>query len=86
VSAGDTAQDFPPRRWSIGRGLSLFFNATNRLGANLGHRDTLMVEHHYRHLAKSFVADAIRAHAPVYGPVTHELSAVVPLHSHPGRN
>jgi hypothetical protein len=42
---------------------------------NLGHRDTRMVEHHYGHLAKSFVADAIRAHAPVYG-VTHELTAV----------
>jgi integrase len=32
---------------------------------NLGHRDTRMVEHHHGHLAKSFVADAIRAHAPV---------------------
>jgi integrase len=51
---------------------------------NLGHRDTRMVEHHYGHLAKSFVADAIRAHAPVYG-VVHELTAV-PLPTRRGSN
>jgi integrase len=31
---------------------------------NLGHADTRMCEYHYGHLAKSFVADAIRAGAP----------------------
>jgi integrase len=34
---------------------------------NLGHRDTRMVELHYGHLAQSYVADAIRAHAPKFG-------------------
>jgi integrase len=34
---------------------------------NLGHADTRMVEKHYGHLAKSFVADAIRAGAPRFG-------------------
>jgi integrase len=34
---------------------------------NLGHRDTLMVERHYGHLAPSHVVDAIRAGAPRYG-------------------
>ena len=32
---------------------------------NLGHKDTRMVEKHYGHLAPSFVADAIRAGAPL---------------------
>jgi integrase len=44
---------------------------------NLGHRDTRMVEHHYGHLAPSFIVDAIHAGAPVYG-VTAD-STVVPL-------
>ena len=34
---------------------------------NLGHKDTRMVEKHYGHLAPSFIAEAIRAGAPVYG-------------------
>ena len=34
---------------------------------NLGHRDTRMVEHHYGHMAPSFITEAIRAGAPVYG-------------------
>lgn len=34
---------------------------------NLGHADTRMCERHYGHLAKSFVADAIRAGAPRFG-------------------
>jgi integrase len=34
---------------------------------NLGHKDTKMVEKHYGHLAKSYIADAIRAGAPNYG-------------------
>jgi integrase len=39
------------------------------VGQNLGHADTRMVEKHYGHLAKSFVADAIRAGAPRFGAV-----------------
>ena len=34
---------------------------------NLGHTDTRMVERHYGHLAPSFIADAIRKHAPRFG-------------------
>jgi integrase len=36
---------------------------------SLGHSDTRMVEKHYGHLAPSYVADAIRAHAPRFGTV-----------------
>ncbi|MCZ6859585.1 MAG: site-specific integrase, partial [Alphaproteobacteria bacterium] len=34
---------------------------------NLGHSDTRMCERHYAHLAPSYVADTIRAHAPKLG-------------------
>ena len=34
---------------------------------NLGHADTRMTEKHYGHLAPSYIADAIRAHAPRFG-------------------
>ena len=34
---------------------------------NLGHSDTRMVERHYGHMEKSFIADAIRAGAPRFG-------------------
>jgi integrase len=34
---------------------------------NLGHSDSKMVEKHYGHLAPSYIADAIRAHAPKFG-------------------
>ena len=34
---------------------------------NLGHADTRMVERHYGHLRRSYVADAIRAGAPKFG-------------------
>jgi integrase len=34
---------------------------------NLGHVDTRMVERHYGHLAPSYVADAVRKHAPRFG-------------------
>ena len=34
---------------------------------NLGHVDTRMVEKHYGHLAPSYVADAVRKHAPRFG-------------------
>jgi integrase len=37
---------------------------------NLGHADTRMVERHYGHLAPSYIADAIRDHAPRFGTVT----------------
>jgi hypothetical protein len=44
---------------------------------NLGHRDTRMVEHHYGHLAESYVTEAIRAGAPQYDVEPDE--TVVPL-------
>jgi integrase len=34
---------------------------------NLGHVDTRMVEKHYGHLAPSYIADAVREHAPTFG-------------------
>jgi integrase len=34
---------------------------------NLGHASTRMVEKHYGHLAPSYVAQAVRAHAPRFG-------------------
>lgn len=34
---------------------------------NLGHADTRMVEKHYGHLAKSWIAEAVRAAAPRFG-------------------
>jgi integrase len=34
---------------------------------NLGHADTRMVQKHYGHLSKSYIADAIRAAAPRFG-------------------
>jgi integrase len=40
------------------------------IAANLGHADTRMVERHYGHLSKSYVAEAIRTGAPVFGTVT----------------
>jgi len=39
---------------------------------NLGHRDTRMVELHYGHLAPSYVAEAVRAHAPRFGLKTDQ--------------
>jgi integrase len=38
------------------------------IAQNLGHTDTRMVERFYGHLAPSYVADAIRAGAPRFGP------------------
>jgi integrase len=43
---------------------------------NLGHKDTRMVDH-YGHLAPSFITEAIRAGAPVYG--IEASKQVVPL-------
>ncbi len=37
------------------------------IAKNLGHSDTRMCEKHYAHLAPSYVADTIRAHAPKLG-------------------
>jgi integrase len=37
------------------------------IARNLGHADTRMVERHYGHLAPSYVADAVRKHAPRFG-------------------
>ena len=45
---------------------------------NLGHKDTRMVEHHYGHLAPTFITEAIRAGAPVYG-IEASKRVVVPL-------
>lgn len=47
---------------SVMNGAPLFVVAKN-----LGHADTRMVEKHYAHLTPSYVADAIRAAAPVFG-------------------
>jgi integrase len=43
---------------------------------NLGHVDTRMVEKHYGHLAPSFVADAVRKHAPRFGKVSSNVRAL----------
>jgi integrase len=43
---------------------------------NLGHADTRMCEKHYSHLAPSYVADAIRKHAPRFGKVSSSVRAL----------
>jgi integrase len=43
---------------------------------NLGHSDTRMVEKHYGHLAPSYIADAIRAHAPCFGTPEGKVKAI----------
>ena len=43
---------------------------------NLGHSDTRMVEKHYGHLAPSYVADAIRKHAPLFGVAASNVQAI----------
>ena len=43
---------------------------------NLGHADTRMVEKHYGHLAPSYIADAIRQHAPRFGKVASNVKAL----------
>jgi integrase len=43
---------------------------------NLGHTDTRMVEKHYGHLAPSYIADAIRHHAPRFGTVSSNVKAI----------
>ncbi len=40
------------------------------VGENLGHKDTRMVDKHYGHLAKSYVAEVIRSTAPTLGIAT----------------
>nr|WP_294523565.1 site-specific integrase [uncultured Rhodopila sp.] len=44
---------------------------------NLGHADTRMVEKHYGHLAKSFIAEAIRAAAPRFSNDADPIAAPV---------
>ena len=43
---------------------------------NLGHADTRMVEKHYGHLAPSYIADAIRQHAPRFGVAAAKVKAI----------
>src|SRR5262245_56031374 len=43
---------------------------------NLGHSDTRMVERHYGHLAPSYVADAVRKHAPRFGKTPSNVRAL----------
>jgi integrase len=43
---------------------------------NLGHIDTRMVEKHYGHLAPSYVADAVRKHAPRFGKVSSNVEVL----------
>jgi integrase len=43
---------------------------------NLGHSDTRMVEKHYGHLAPSYVADAVRKHAPTFGVEASNVAAI----------
>jgi integrase len=43
---------------------------------NLGHADTRMVERAYGHLDKGYIADAIRAGAPRFGPVEGNVRAI----------
>jgi integrase len=43
---------------------------------NLGHADTRMVEKHYGHLAPSYVADAVRKHAPRFGKTPSNVRAL----------
>lgn len=47
------------------------------VAAQLGHTDTRMVEKHYGHLSKSYIAEAVRAGAPRFGTV--EETNVVPM-------
>ena len=41
-----------------------------------GHADTRMVERHYGHLAPSYVADAVRKHAPRFGKTPSNVRAL----------
>lgn len=43
---------------------------------NLGHADTRMVERHYGHLAPSYVAEAVRKHAPRFGKTPSNVRAL----------
>jgi integrase len=48
------------------------------VAANLGHRDSRMVELHYGHLSKSYVEEAIRARAPRFGTVRRSNVVALP--------
>jgi integrase len=43
---------------------------------NLGHVDTHMVEMHYGHLAPSYIAEAIRKHAPRFRSIKSNVKAI----------
>jgi integrase len=43
---------------------------------NLGHSDTRMVEKHYGHLAPSYIAEAVRKHAPRFGKTPCKVRAL----------
>ena len=43
---------------------------------NLGDVNTTMAQAHYGHLAPSYVAEAIRKHAPRFGGVTSNVKAI----------
>jgi integrase len=43
---------------------------------NLGHADTRMVEKHYGHMAPSYIAEAIRLHAPRFGKVASSVMGI----------
>ena len=43
---------------------------------NLGHSDTRMVEKHYGHLAPSYVAEAVRKHAPTFSVAPSNMAAI----------
>jgi hypothetical protein len=45
---------------------------------NVGCVDTGVVEKHYGHLAETFITEAIRANAPIYGIA--DPKKIVPLH------
>jgi integrase len=47
------------------------------IAEQLGHADTRMTEKHYAHLARSYVADTIRAHFPTLGIA--EKTTVTPI-------
>ena len=54
------------------------------VAANLGHASTKMTERHYAHLARSYVAEAIRAGAPKFGPLPPTNVMFLPIRSKSG--
>jgi integrase len=54
------------------------------IAAQLGHSDTRMTEHHYAHLAPSYVADTIRGALPSLGIIAENSASVQKLDSRAG--